>query len=143
MALNNIHGDFAYYDNMLRLTDLHFAQLGGTYDGNLLYNTKSSLLRGQATVVNGDIAGLIKVAALPVQDIAGKLNGQVDISGTGDNPTVSMKGTISDASFGGQAVEPADIDVQMENGVVTINKMALNIGSGVLAAQGRMPCTVR
>ena len=47
-----------------------------------------------------------------------------------------MKGTISDASFGGQAVEPADIDVQMENGVVTINKMALNIGSGVLAAQG-------
>ena len=35
-----------------------------------------------------------------------------------------------------QAVEPADIDVQMENGVVTINKMALNIGSGVLAAQG-------
>ena len=41
---------------MLRLTDLHFAQLGGTYDGNLLYNTKSSLLRGQATVVNGDIA---------------------------------------------------------------------------------------
>ena len=136
MALNNIHGDFAYYDNMLCLTDLHFAQLGGTYDGNLLYNTKSSLLRGQATVVNGDIAGLLKVAALPVQDIAGKLNGQVDISGTGDNPTVSMKGTISDASFGGQAVEPADIDVQMENGVVTINKMALNIGSGVLAAQG-------
>ena len=65
MALNNVHGDFAYYDNMLRLTDLHFAQLGGTYDGNLLYNTKSSLLRGQATVVNGDIAGLLKVAALP------------------------------------------------------------------------------
>lgn len=136
MALNNIHGDFAYYDDMLRLTDLHFAQLGGTYDGNLLYNTKSSLLRGKATVVNGDIAGLLKVAALPVQDISGKLNGQVDISGTDDNPTVSMKGTISDGSFGGQTVEPADIDVQMENGVVTINKMALNIGSGVLAAQG-------
>ena len=136
MVLNDIHGDFAYYDDLLRLTDLHFAQLGGVYDGNLLYNTQSSLLRGRATVVNGDIAGLLKVAALPVQDVAGKLNGQIDISGTSDNPTVSMKGNIRDGSFGGQPVEPADIDVQMENGVVHLNKAALHIGNSVLAAQG-------
>ncbi len=136
MALNNIHGDFAYYDNMLRLTDLHFAQLDGTYDGNFLYNTKTSLLRGKATVVNGDIAALLKVAALPVKDIEGKLNGQVDISGSSDNPTVAMKGNISSGSFGGQTVEPADIDVSMEDGVVNVNKLSLNVGGSILAAQG-------
>ena len=91
MVLNDIHGEFAYYDNILRLTNLHFSQLDGNYDANLIYNTKTSFIRGQATVVNGDIAGLIKVADFPVQDITGKLNGQIDVSGTSDNPTVSMK----------------------------------------------------
>ena len=71
MVLNDIHGEFAYYDNILRLTNLHFSQLDGNYDANLIYNTKTSFIRGQATVVNGDIAGLIKVADFPVQDITG------------------------------------------------------------------------
>ena len=99
MVLNDIHGEFAYYDNILRLTNLHFSQLDGNYDANLIYNTKTSFIRGQATVVNGDIAGLIKVADFPVQDITGKLNGQIDVSGTSDNPTVSMKGNISQGTL--------------------------------------------
>lgn len=136
MVLNDVRGDFAYYDDMLRLTDMHFSQLDGNYDANLLYNTKTSFIRGQATVVNGDIAGLLKVADLPVQDIAGKLNGQIDVSGTSDNPTVSMKGNISQGTFGGETIDPSDIDVRLEQGVVNINQMALKIGNGTLAAKG-------
>ncbi|MDU3112685.1 MAG: hypothetical protein E7F13_04710, partial [Megasphaera sp.] len=105
MVLNDIHGEFAYYDNILRLTNLHFSQLDGNYDANLIYNTKTSFIRGQATVVNGDIAGLIKVADFPVQDITGKLNGQIDVSGTSDNPTVSMTGNISQGTFGGKTID--------------------------------------
>ena len=67
MVLNDVHGDFAYYDSILRLTNLHFSQLDGNYDANLMYNTKTSFIRGQATVVNGDIAGLIKVADMPAK----------------------------------------------------------------------------
>ena len=104
MVLNDIHGEFAYYDNILRLTNLHFSQLDGNYDANLIYNTTTSFIRGQATVVNGDIAGLIKVADFPVQDITGKLNGQIDVSGTSDNPTVSMKGNFIQGSFCGETI---------------------------------------
>lgn len=136
MVLNDVHGDFAYYDSILRLTNLHFSQLDGNYDANLMYNTKTSFIRGQATVVNGDIAGLIKVADMPVQDITGKLNGQIDISGTSDNPTVSMKGNISQGTFGGETIDPSDVDVRLEQGIVNINKLALKIGDGTLAAKG-------
>ena len=101
-----------------------------------MYNTKTSFIRGQATVVNGDIAGLIKVADMPVQDITGKLNGQIDISGTSDNPTVSMKGNISQGTFGGETIDPSDVDVRLEQGIVNINKLALKIGDGTLAAKG-------
>lgn len=136
MVLNDVHGDFAYYDSILRLTNLHFSQLDGNYDANLMYNTKTSFIRGQATVVNGDIAGLIKVADMPVQDITGKLDGRIDVSGTSDNPTVSMKGNISQGTFGGETIDPSDIDVRLEQGVVNINQMALKIGDGTLAAKG-------
>ncbi len=136
MVLNDVHGDFAYYDSILRLTNLHFSQLDGNYDANLMYNTKTSFIRGQATVVNGDIAGLIKVADMPVQDITGKLNGQIDVSGTSDNPTVSMKGNISQGTFGGETIDPSDVDVRLEQGIVNINKLALKIGDGTLAAKG-------
>ncbi|MFR6642547.1 MAG: hypothetical protein ACLUQN_03205, partial [Megasphaera sp.] len=136
MVLNDIHGEFAYYDNILRLTNLHFSQLDGNYDANLIYNTKTSFIRGQATVVNGDIAGLIKVADFPVQDITGKLNGQIDVSGTSDNPTVSMKGNISQGTFGGETIDPSDVDISLEQGIVNINQLALKIGDGTLAAKG-------
>lgn len=135
MVLNDVHGDFAYYDSILRLTNLHFSQLDGNYDANLMYNTKTSFIRGQATVVNGDIAGLIKVADMPVQDITGELNGQIDVNGTSDNPTVSMKGNISQGTFG-ETIDPSDVDVRLEQGIVNINKMALKIGDGTLAAKG-------
>ena len=137
-VLNDVHGDFAYYDSILRLTNLHFSQLDGNYDANLMYNTKTSFIRGQATVVNGDIAGLIKVADMPVQDITGKLDGRIDVSGTSDNPTVSMKGNISQGTFGGETIDPSDIDVRLEQGVVNINQMALKIGDGTLAAKGSL-----
>ena len=73
---------------------------------------------------------------MPVQDITGKLNGRIDVSGTSDNPTVSMKGNISQGTFGGETIDPSDIDVRLEQGVVNINQMALKIGDGTLAAKG-------
>lgn len=136
MPLLDIHGDFSYANQLLELKNLHFAQLDGTYDGNLSYNVASDKLWGKASVVNGDIASLLKVGALPLQHVEGKLNGNVDISGTADNPDVTMKGQITQGSLGGESIEPADIDVEMKNGVVTVNQLALQIGDSLLAAKG-------
>lgn len=69
MELTNVRGDFAYYDKLVRLTDLHFDQSGGSYDANLLYRTEDGWMRGQAGVRNGDIASILKLAAVPVQKV--------------------------------------------------------------------------
>lgn len=136
MPLMNVHGDFAYYDRMMRLTDLHVEQNGGSFDGNLLYRTEDGLIRGMASVQGGDIASALKLAGVPVQHVEGRVDGRVDLSGTLHNPTAAIQGSVSQASLAGMAVSPTDIDVKLENGVITVNKLALEAGSSLLAAQG-------
>lgn len=133
----DIHGDFSYGNNLLSLSNLHFAQLGGNYDGNLTYNVALDQLQGQAKVTNGDIAGLLKVADLPLQQIEGKLDGTLNLSGSSANPAVSMQGQITQGTLAGQAVEPADINLEMENGVVNVKQLAFKTGDSILAAQGK------
>lgn len=136
MELTNVRGDFAYYDKLVRLTDLHFDQSGGSYDANLLYRTEDGWMRGQTGVRNGDIASILKLAAVPVQQVEGHINGQIDLEGTSSDPKASITGQITDASLAGQAVEPADIDIRLEKGTVQVNKLALKTGDSLLAAKG-------
>lgn len=136
MALTEIHGDFGYYDGIIRLTDLRLKQNGGAYDGNILFNTANQRIMGRASVSSGDIAGILQIVGAPVQNISGRIDGNIVVDGTTDNPRAGITGQITQAVLDGQAFEPADIDAQFEDGVVKINKLALETGDSLLAAKG-------
>lgn len=136
MAMTNVRGDFVYYDKLLRLTDLHFDQSGGSYDADLLYRTADGWMRGRASVTNGDIASILTLADVPVQHVEGNVSGQIDLEGTAADPKVSVTGQITDASLAGQAVEPANIDIQFEKGTVHVNELSLKSGESLLAVEG-------
>lgn len=137
MKMTDVRGDFVYYDKFLRLTDLHFDQNGGAYDADLLYKSTDGLLRGQASVTNGDIASILTLAAVPVQHVEGNISGNINLSGTIADPQVSVTGQITNASLAGQPIDPANIDIQFENGTVYVNDLALKSGESVLAVKGR------
>lgn len=136
MPLADIRGDFNYSDDMVRLTDLHFTQNDGTYDANLLYRLRDKWLRGKASVVNGDVAGLLKLADVPLQRAEGRIDGTIAVEGTADNPKASVVGKLTQASLADLPIEPADIDINYENNTVFVNQLALKSGDSLLAAKG-------
>ena len=136
MPMSDVRGDFAYYDNMLRLTDLHFEQSGGSYDADLLYRTADGWMRGRASVASGDIASIIKLTGIPLQKVEGRIDGEIRLEGTTSDPKASITGQITGASLAGQVVEPADIDIQVNKDAVKINSLALKTGESVVAAKG-------
>lgn len=136
MPLADIRGDFTYYDNMVRLTDLHFMQNEGTYDANILYRLKDKWLRGKASVVHGDVAGLLKLADVPLKHVAGRIDGSIALEGTSDNPQASIAGKLTQASLGDIQLEPADIDINYADHMAHINQLTLQSGNSLLAAKG-------
>ncbi len=137
MPLSDVRGDFAYYDGMIRLTNLHFEQQGGSYDGILLYRTKDGWMRGRASVAGGNIAGIIQLVGAPLQHVEGRIDGEIRLEGTALDPAASITGRITDASLAGQAVEPADIDIQLEKDTIKVNSLSLKTSGGsMVAARG-------
>lgn len=136
MPVEDVHGDFAYYDGIIRLSDLHFNQNNGLYDGNVMYNTGNDRVIIRGSVQNGDLAGLLNLSNIPLQKVAGRLDGDISVDGTGKNPKAAFTGKLTQAYLDGQAVEPTDIDVRFDDGVFKINKLSLTMGDAVLAAQG-------
>lgn len=136
MPLADIRGDFTYSDDMLRLTDLHFMQQDGAYDANVLYRLRDKWLRGKASVVNGDIANLLKIADVPLKQIEGYINGTIAVEGTVDNPKAAVAGKLTAASLAGMYIEPADIDIKYENNTIFVDQLALKADDSLLAAKG-------
>lgn len=136
MPLTDVHGDFAYYDGIIRLSDLHFNQTDGAYDGNIMYNTRNDAIISHSSVHNGDLASLLSLLGVPLQKVEGRFDGDISVNGTGKNPKAAFKGNLTKAYLDGHAVDPTDIDVQFEDGVFKINKLSLTTGDTVLAAQG-------
>lgn len=136
MILTKVHGDFAYYDGIIRLTDLYFAQHGGTYDANIMYNTNNDRIVARGSVHNGNLAELLHLVGAPLQKVEGDLNGDISVDGTGKNPKASFTGTLTQAYLDGHAVDPTNIDVQFADGIFKINQLSLTAGDAILAAQG-------
>lgn len=136
LALNDLRGDFSYDGTVLEFTGLHFGQHDGSYDGTFLYNPVNGWMNGRADVTNGDVASMLQVFDVPVQHVEGRVDGTITVTGLSSNPTASVKGTLTNASLAGQAVDPAPIDVGLDNGTVHFNQLALKTGDSVLAAKG-------
>ncbi len=136
IPITELKGDFGYYGGIVRLTDFHFKQNDGVYDANGSWNPSSGWIMTRASVHDGDIESAIKLFNLPLQKISGKIDGNVSIDGTVKNPRGKIAGQITQAVMDGYSVEPADIDIQLEDGVIKVNKLMLNVDQGVLAAQG-------
>ena len=135
-ALEHIQGDVGYHGGILRLTDFHFDQNGGSYDARGGYNPDNGWIMVRASVAAGDLGSLLKLAGVTNTDVSGRIDGKLSVDGTTEAPKARLTGQLSQAFIGTTAVEPTDIDVLYENDVIQIKKLSLNAGGGLLAAEG-------
>lgn len=136
IALDDIQGNLGYYGGIFRLTNFHFKQNGGTYELRGGYNPANGWIMARARVQAADLGSILKLSGAPLQSIQGRLEGQLAIDGTTDDPRARLTGTLTQGYIDDAAVEPARIDVQYENNAVQIHELTLKSGDAVLAAQG-------
>jgi len=136
MPVTGLKGDFGYYGGIARITDFSFHQGGGTYQASGYWNTSSGWIKAQASVSNGNIASWIQLLNLPLQKVNGTIDGEIIVGGTMQNPEGTIRGKMTGVVLDGYAVEPADIDVSLQNGIVKVKKLSLNVDGGLLKAEG-------
>lgn len=136
ILLTDATGDFSYGDGILRLHRFGFKQGDGTYEAELMHNAKNGRIIGRAAVHAGDLANVITLAKLPLKNITGQLDGSIAVDGTTENPSLRVTGKITSGTVGGRVMEPSDVDVAVEDGVIKVNSLALTVDGGLLAAQG-------
>ncbi|MBS5582366.1 MAG: translocation/assembly module TamB domain-containing protein [Megasphaera sp.] len=136
MTFTDVSGDVGYYGGILRLSDFHFSVNGGTFSMNGGYNPSNRWIMARASMKSGDVGSFLKLAGLTTAKMEGRIDGDLSIDGTVENPRGRLTGQLTQATIGDKPVEPTDIDIQYEDNTIDIHKLALHVDDGVIAAQG-------
>ena len=136
LPLDNISGNFTYGDGILRLHRFGFTQGDGKYEAELMHNGKNGRIIARASVDGGSLENIIKITKAPLTKITGRLDGNISVDGTTDNPNAHIQGQITQGVMDGYVIDPSDIDVTFEAGILQVNKLSLHVDGGLLAAQG-------
>jgi len=136
--LRNIFSHLSYQDGYANIQELHFAQGTGSYvfAGAADLNTKA--IDGVLRVEDGELSGILAIANIPDRDISGRLNGEIALSGSITNPNVLLRGAITNGQIKNYSLDSIDIDAELTNKIITINKFMGKQGAeGILVAKGQ------
>ncbi|TWH45345.1 translocation/assembly module TamB domain-containing protein [Sporomusa sp. KB1] len=136
--VKNIFSRLTYQDGHATIQELHFAQGTGNYvfAGAADLNTKE--IDGLLKVENGELAGILAIANIPERGIRGRLNGEIALNGSITNPDVLLRGAISSGQIKNYSLDSIDIDAELTNQIITINKFMGKQGAdGILVARGQ------
>lgn len=136
--LKNIFASVSYHDSNVDIRELRFAQGAGSYVFGGTLDLPTSAIDGLLRVEGGELAGILAIANLPDRGIRGSLNGEIVLSGTTANPNVILRGAITGGRIKDYPLDTIDVDAELNNRVITINKFTAKQGTdGLLAAKGR------
>ena len=124
VELKNIRGQVKMNGPQINLEDFHFAQGDGRYSMQVAANTATKSLSGTGTVMNVDIPALFALANKKTSLLTGRLNSDIKISGTLDNPAGTLRGEITKGAIAGHDLHDVNIDVNLLNQIVYVQKFA-------------------
>ena len=134
--LFDISGSVAVSKAELDVPSLQFLLGSGLVRFNGGYREKDGGVYGALSVENADVGGLLTILNTPVKNVAGRLSGQVALSGTAASPALQVAGTLSAGRIKGYPLDSIDVDISLRNHVVTINDFRAKQGSGMVVAKG-------
>ena len=124
VELKNILGHVTMNGPQIKLEDFKFRQGDGKYSMQMAANTATKSLSGTVEVKNADIPSLAALASKKTQILTGKLDSDISISGTLDNPTGTLRGSITNGAVAGHELKDVALDLNLLNHVVYVQKFA-------------------
>lgn len=134
--LQDIDGRIGIDGSKIDIQHFGFSQNGGKFAFAGGIDSKSNAIYGDLTAQKGNVASLLAVLNVPAKGVDGRLDGAISVSGTVNKPNVWLTGTLTGGKIKNYPLESIDVDVALENGVITVNRFFAKQGGGVLAIQG-------
>lgn len=127
-----------YRDHVLSVSDGSFYQGEGLFKWKGLYNDASGILSGNLEFKNWDINEIAKIFKLPILNSGGTVDGAMSIKGTMENPDIAFRAKINGGHLADTVVGEGYIDLSYINKALSVRKLHVPVGDGILAAQGEM-----
>jgi len=137
-TLENIDGKINFSDNVVDLTSFSFNQGKSTFNLSANTNIGTKQVQGNLEVKNGQLASILKILNIDQNWIDGTLNGNIHLEGTTDNPKVHLLGNLKEGSLKKYKLDNVDLDVFLDDKLVTITRFNAVQGDGRLVAQGKI-----
>lgn len=134
--LSDIGGQISATRERLDVPVFGFSQGGGKFSFAGGINFTPGTIYGNLSAENGSVASLLAILNVPAKGIDGRLDGQVQLGGTVAKPSIWLSGNMTNGKIKNYPLENIDVDVSLENNIVTINRFYAKQGSGTLAAKG-------
>lgn len=136
--LGRLSAGIRYENHVLSVTDGDFHQGNGTFNWKGVYNESSGIIAGDLNFRDWDISEVVRFFGLPVSNIGGTVNGGMSLNGTLEAPNVTFRAKVNGGYLADAALGEGDIDFSYINDALSIRKLYIPVGEGVLAAQGGM-----
>ncbi len=136
--LEKVDGKINYGNDVVDLTSFSFNQEKSSFSLSANANIKTKQIQGNLDVKDGQLASILKILNVDQNWIDGTLNGNIHLEGTTDNPKVRLLGNLKEGSLKKYKLDNVDLDVSLDDKVVTITRFNAVQGNGRLVAQGKM-----
>lgn len=129
-----VYGD----KGVLQLQEASFRGSGASsYKGSGVLGLGDSYpIKGNVSVTNGSVQHLLKLGDVELPMLDGDLNGIVDLGGSLQKPTLTVKGYIDKTRIADRILGKSEIDGSLLGRKITINKLEVPVEGGLLAAGG-------
>lgn len=134
--IKDISGLINIIGEQIDISNFSFRQNGGNYSFSGGYNSENNDIYGGLEVEKADINALLAIFNMPQKNISGYLNGHIIIGGKADDPDVWVSGQLEKGKIKDYLLEDIDIDLALNNHILTINQFTARQGQGVFAAKG-------
>lgn len=134
--INDVYGHLSLANNVLQLEQFSFKQKDGQYALNASVDLTSKTVRGSANIVNADINSAMAMANLKNNLLKGNFNGAATIEGTYEQPKVYLRGNMPEGMLKDFPLQNIELNAQLDNTVIKINRFYGEQGDGKIAAEG-------
>ena len=134
--LYDIGGTVLLRRNEIQISAVHFLLGKGQVRASGGYRENDGEVYGGLSVENTDINSLLAILNTPLAGIAGRLDGQIALTGTTSLPALQLFGTLHGGRIKGYALDRIDLDVGLRNQVIAINELRARQGNGFVVAKG-------
>lgn len=129
---NEVAGDIDYRTHRIFFKNMYVKQGDGKYTLNASYNFLTKAIGGNITLDNVNIQSLGIIAGWENNNVTGRLNGDCNIAGTADNPSLVIGAYVTDGYFGTYPLSDVYCNATLDNRVIRIKNL-----TGTEGSQGR------